>query len=137
MNNSVFWKTNMHRYQVSSINFDARRNYLVLEPNDYTTKCFSEKFLGIKMRMKKSKIKKPIHQGLPILDINKIRMCDFWYDYIELKNKRESLSHMDTNSFITNIKTDDIYVEFAKDIEERFDTSNYGLDRPLPIGKNK
>ena len=28
------------------------------------------------MRIKKSKINKPIHQGLPILDINKIRMCD-------------------------------------------------------------
>ena len=24
-----------------------------------------------------------------------------------------------------------------KDVETRFDTSNYQLDRPLPIGKNK
>ena len=40
---------------------------------------------------------------------------------------------MDTDSFIVYIKTDDIY----KDIETRFDNSNYELDRLLPKGKNK
>ena len=34
-------------------------------------------------------------------------------------------------------KTDDIYKDIAEDIEIRFDTSNYELDRPLPKGKNK
>ena len=34
------------------------------------------------------------------------------------------------------IKTD-IYKDIAKDVETRFDTSNYELDRPLPKGKNK
>ena len=44
---------------------------------------------------------------------------------------------MDTDSFIVYIKTCDIYKDIAKDIETRFDTSNYELDRPLPKGKNK
>ena len=44
---------------------------------------------------------------------------------------------MDTDNFIVYIKTDDICKEFAEDVETRFDTSNYGLDRPLPKGKNK
>ena len=35
------------------------------------------------------------------------------------------------------IKTDDIYKDIAKDIETRFDTSNYELDRSLPKGKIK
>ena len=30
------------------------------------------------------------------------------------------------------IKTDNVYNDFAEDVEIRFDTSNYGLDRPLP-----
>ena len=34
-------------------------------------------------------------------------------------------------------KTDDIYKDIADDVETRFDTSNYELDRPLPKGKNK
>ena len=32
---------------------------------------------------------------------------------------------MDTDSFIVYIKTDDIYKDIAKDVEKRFDTSNY------------
>ena len=40
-------------------------------------------------------------------------------------------------SFIVYIKTDDIYKDIAEDVETRFDTSNYELDRPLPKGKNK
>ena len=40
---------------------------------------------------------------------------------------------MDTNIFIVYIKTVDIYSDIAKDVETRFDTSNYELDRPLPI----
>ena len=44
---------------------------------------------------------------------------------------------MDTGSFIIYIKTEDIYVDIAKNVQKRFDTSNYELDRPLPIRKNK
>ena len=39
---------------------------------------------------------------------------------------------MDTDSFIMYIKTEDIYVDIAKDVETKFDTSNYELERPLP-----
>ena len=43
---------------------------------------------------------------------------------------------MDISSFIVYIKTDDIYKETVEDVETRFDTSNYELDRPLLKGKN-
>ena len=36
-----------------------------------------------------------------------------------------------------NIKTEDFYKDIANDLEKRFDTSNYEVDRPLPTGKNK
>ena len=41
------------------------------------------------------------------------------------------------SSFIVYIKADDIYKDIAEDVETRFDTSNYELDRPLPKWKNK
>ena len=44
---------------------------------------------------------------------------------------------MDTDSFIVYIRTDNICKDISEDIETRFDTSNYELDRPLPKGKNK
>ena len=33
-------------------------------------------------------------------------------------------------------KTDDINKDIGEDVETRFDTSNYELDRSLPKGKN-
>ena len=45
---------------------------------------------------------------------------------------------MDTDSFIVYLKAEGFYVNISiKDVESRFDTSNYKLDRPLPKGKNK
>ena len=36
-----------------------------------------------------------------------------------------------------NIKRNDFYEHIASDVENRFDTSNYGVKRPLPTGTNK
>ena len=44
---------------------------------------------------------------------------------------------MDTDSFFINIRTEDFYKDVVNDVEKRFDTSNYELNRPLPIGKSK
>ena len=44
---------------------------------------------------------------------------------------------MDTDNFIVCIKTNDISKDIAVDVETRFDTANYELNRPLPKGKNK
>ena len=43
---------------------------------------------------------------------------------------------MDTDSFIVYVRTDYINKNIA-DVETRFDTSNYELNKPLPKGKNK
>ena len=44
---------------------------------------------------------------------------------------------MDTNIFIVHVKTDDIYKDIAEDVEKKFDTSNFEINKPLPKGKNK
>ena len=43
----------------------------------------------------------------------------------------------DTDSFIMNIKINDFYEDITSDVENRIDTSNYELNRPLPTGKKK
>ena len=76
---------------------------------------------------------KIIYLGLSILELNKILMCEFWYDYVKPKyGKKAKLCYLNTDSFIVYIKMDDIYKDIAEDIENRFDTSNNELDRPLP-----
>ena len=82
---------------------------------------------------------KPIYLGLSILEISKTLMYEFWYDYMKPKynNNNVKLCYMDTDSFIMNIKINDFYKVIANDVENRFDTSNYEVNRPLPTGKNK
>ena len=81
---------------------------------------------------------KPIYLGLPILEISKKLMYEFWYDYMKPKDGNDvKLCYMDTDSFIMNIKTNDFYEDIANDVECKFDTSNYEVNRPLPMGKNK
>ena len=65
-------------------------------------------------------------------------MYEFWYDYMKPKcNDNVRLCYMDTDSFIMNIKTNDFYKDISDDIDNRFDTSNYQVKRPLLMRKNK
>ena len=81
---------------------------------------------------------KPVYVGLSILELSKMLMYEFWYDYVKPKyGKKAKLCYMDTDSFIAYIQTDHIYKDIAEDVETRVDTSNYELERPLPKGKNK
>ena len=65
-------------------------------------------------------------------------MHEFWYNYVKSKcGEKTKLCYMNADSFIVYMKTQDIYVDIAKDVETRFYTSNYELDRPFPTGKNK
>ena len=108
------------------------------EPNYHTTKWFSENLLAIEMKKTKVKMNKPIYLGLSILEISKILMHEFWYDYMKPKHgDNVKLCYMDTDSFIIHIKKEDFYKNIADDVEKRFDTSNYEVDRPLPTGKNE
>ena len=75
--------------------------------------------------MKKTQIllNKLVYLGLSILELSKILMYEFWYDYVKPKyGEKAKLCYMDTNSFIVYIKTDDIYKDIAEDVETRFDT---------------
>ena len=44
---------------------------------------------------------------------------------------------MDTDSFIVHVKIDEIYKKNCRRCWKRSDTSNFEIDRTLPIGKNK
>ena len=44
---------------------------------------------------------------------------------------------MDTDSFLFHVKTEEIQEDTAKEVEKRFDTSNYELQRPLPKRKKQ
>ena len=81
---------------------------------------------------------KPVYLGLSILELSKISMYEFWYDYIKLKHgEKAKFFYMDTDSFIVYIKIHEIYKDIAEDHKTRFDTSYYELHRPLFKEENK
>ena len=159
MNNSVFGKTmeNIRNHRdIKLVTTDRKRSKLVSEPNYHTINLISEDLSIIEMKKTKVKMNKPIYLGLSILEISKILMYEFWYDYMKPKyNNDVKLCYMGTDSFAMHIKTNDFYKDIASDVENRFDTSNYEVNtsettaetsslersalarRPLPTGKNK
>ena len=138
MNNAVFGKTmeNVRKHRdIKLVTTDKKRSKLVSEPNYHTMNYISEYLSIIEMKRTKVKMNKPIYLGLSILDISKILMYEFWYDYMKPKyNDNVKLCYMDTDNFVMNIKTKDFYKDCAKDVQDRFDTSNYEVNRPLPTG---
>ena len=140
MNNFVFGKTieNVRKYgDIKLVTLDKKRNKLVSEPNYHTTKHFSENLLTIEMKKANVKMNKPVYLGMCILDISKMLMYEFWYEYIKPNYKEKAKRCcMDTGSFVINIFTEDFFEGINDDIERWFDTSNYDK-RPLKTGINK
>ena len=86
---------------------------------------FSENLLAIEMKKKQILMNKPVYLGPIILEISKVVMYDFCYNYVKPKDgEKAKLCCMDTNNFIVYTKTEDIYVGIVEDIETRFDTSS-------------
>ena len=78
---------------------------------------------------------KSVYLGAGILEISKIVMAEFWYNYMILKY-REKTNLGYTYSFTVYIKIKYIQVDIAKDVKTRFETKNYESDKPLLNGKN-
>ena len=124
MNNAVFGKTmeNVRKYRdIKLVITDKKRRKLVSEPNYHTMNYISEDLSIIEMKRTKVKMNKPIYLGLSILEISKLLIYEFWYDYMKSKcDDNVKFCYVDTDSFIMNIKTEDFYKDIANDVEKRF-----------------
>ena len=85
MNNAVFGKTmgsvRKHR-DIILVTTERRRNYLISEPNFDTKKFFSKKLLAIELKKTEIHINKPDYLGLSVIELSKILLYEFWYDYV-------------------------------------------------------
>ena len=70
---------------IKLVTTEKRRNCLVSEPNCATAKFFTEKLLAIEMKKSKILMNKPVYLGLSILELSKILMYEFRYDYVKPK----------------------------------------------------
>ena len=105
---------------------------------------FSENVLAIEMKKQnkkqkaKVKMNKPVYLGMSILDISKMLMYKFCYDYIKPKYEdRAKLCYTDTDSLIIHIITEDFFEDSADDVTKEFDTSNYDQNAKRPFQQVK
>ena len=131
MNNSVFGKTMENIRKHRNIKLVTNREaYLkvVMMPNFKSGILFGENLMGCEMRKIKVVMNKPVYLGQVILDLSKIVMYKFCYDYMKQKYPEGlTLCYMDTDSLIYDIETDDYYKDIAEDVKDRFDTSGYNI----------
>ena len=143
MNNSVFGKTieNIRKRQ-NVILVDDRKlaNKLSSKPNFDRATIFDENLVAVHMKKTEVYFNKPIYVGQAILDLSKTLMFDFHYNYIRKKcNNKAELLFTDTDSLMYLIQTEDFYHDIKKDINKKFDTSDYYDYHPSGIktGVNK
>ena len=73
---------------------------LVSEPNYHYTEVFTENLLAIKTKKTLIVTSKHVCLGLSVLELSKILMYEFWYDYVKPKcGEKAKLCYMDTDSF--------------------------------------
>ena len=86
MNNAMFGKAieNIRKHRnIKLVTTDKRRNKLVSEPNYHTMNYILEDLSIIELNKTKVKMNKSIYLGLSILEISKLLMYEFWYDYMK------------------------------------------------------
>lgn len=100
---------------------------LLAKPNVHSTSTFSENMIAIQLKRVKIVYNKPLYLGFVVLELSKLLMYDFHYEYMKKKfNENVLLNYMDTDSFIYTIKTNDFYSDIYYDLSKYFDTSDYG-----------
>ena len=143
MNNSVFGKTMeniRNRVDVKLVNTKEKLKKLVAKPNFRSQKIFSENHVSVHMKKTSLTMNKPVYLGMCILDLSKIIMYDFHYNYIKPKyGDKAKLLFTDTDSLMYEIETEDFYKDISEDVKDRFDTSDYPENHPsgIPTGINK
>ena len=88
MNNAVLGNTkeNVRKHRdIKLVTIEKRRNYLVSQPNYNTRNFFYENLLAAETRETQIIMNKPSYFGLSILEVSKIVMYEFWYDYVKPK----------------------------------------------------
>ena len=143
MNNSVFGKTieNIRKRQNIKL-VDNRKTALKLskKPNFERVTIFDKNLIAAHMKKTEVYFNKPVYVGQAILDLSKTLMFDFHYNYIKDKyGKKAELLFTDTDSLMYRIQTEDFYKDISKDVESKFDTSDYPASHPsgIPTGLNK
>ena len=132
MNNAIFGKSMenvLNRSNIKLINNDPEKLLkMIRQPNFQNAYQISNKLCLVESKPIKTVFNKLIYLGSVILEASKLRMYQFWYDHLKNKyNNKVELVYTDTDSFIIQVETDDIYKDMLED-KKLYDFSEYPIN---------
>ena len=140
MNNGVFGKTmeNLRkRSNIQLVTDPEKMLRLAARPTYISHKIFHENLVAVHSKQTKLLLNKPSYVGMCILELSKLVMYNFHYNYILPKyGKKAKLLFTDTDSLCYHIETEDVYSDFFGD-REFFDNSDYPSDSKFYFSENK
>jgi hypothetical protein len=140
LNNSVFGKSmeNVRKYRdIRLLAEQSKVDRCVASPLFQEIQEFGGGLFALSLENAVVNLNKPIYVGFSVLDLSKLLMYQFHYEYIVEKfGNRAKLLFTDTDSLCYAFQTDDIYRDIAPD-SDRFDFSDYPKNHFLYSEINK
>ena len=140
MNNSVFGKTMENIRKRCNIKLETDPDHFLRQtakPTFVSCKIFHENLVAVHMKKNFLKLDKPSYVGMCILDLSKVLMYDFHYNFIKKKyGDRAQLLFTDTDSLCYHIQTDDVYEDLYNH-RDMFDNSDYSKSSNFYFDENK
>ena len=140
MNNSIFGKTMeslRKRVDVRLVTDEKKLDKLTSKPTYVSSKIFNENLMAVHKIKEALTLNRPAYVGMCILDLSKMLMYDFHYNYIKEKyGDRAKLLFTDMDSLTFEIETEDVHMDFWND-KDMFDNSDYPENSPYYCNANK
>ena len=132
LNNSVFGKTMENLRKRINVKLTSDEDVFTkhaAKANFISGKMFNENLFAINRINEQMVSNRPIYVGMTILELSKLLMYDFHYNYMlnkyDMKNIR--LMFTDTDSLLYEIKTKDVYKDLYEKDQKYFDTCDYSI----------
>ena len=141
MNNAIFGKSMenvLNRSNIKLINNNSEKLLkLTKQPNYQNAYQINNRLALVESKPIKTVFNKPIFMGAVIFETSKLHMYQFWYNRLKVKyGDRIQLIYSDTDSFVIEVETDDIYKDMLQD-SYLYDFSDYPKNHPNYTLKNK
>ena len=142
-----------NRREVIFATNEKQSKRLISKPNFKEFRIINSNLTLVNMAKTTILFNKPIFVGAAVLDISKVHMYSFHYDYMMRKympeqvnvnserdntlfTDRISVLFTDTDSLVYQIYTDDFYRDMKEDMEQWYDTSDYPPSHPCHSKQN-
>ena len=139
LNNFIYDKSIESQRKIMNVKYiNCKKVYqrCVNKPNFISQKIFDKNFVAVHCSKTVLTLNKPIYVGFCILELSKLLMCQFHYNYVLKIFDNVKLLFTDTDSLVYEIEGGNVYDQCFKD-KHLFDFGGYSKDSVYYDDSNK